>query len=187
MKDTGAERFLEVGTHLEASDIEELGTIHALAAGKALAHRLLARRDRTEKEIRDALAEEGISDVPVADDVVASLKRNGYLDDRRLAAGYIRFRLEHKPAGPRLLRRRLGQLGIDEAIIDAEIESAFEPGLELEIALRLAKAKMRGERERERGARRVHGFLSRRGFDSAIVNDICIQILKREISGEYDE
>jgi SOS response regulatory protein OraA/RecX len=85
------------------------------------------------------------------------------------------------------LRRKLGKLGVDEAVIEAEIDSAFEPGLEEELALRLARAKMRGERERERAARRVHGFLSRRGFDSAIISSICMQILKREISGEDHE
>ncbi len=115
------------------------------------------------------------------------MKRNGYLNDRRLAAGYIRFRLEHKPSGPYLLRRKLKKAGVDEAIIEDELESAFSPGLEEELAGRLALVKLKGVRERERGARRVHGFLSRRGFSGAIVNRICAQILKGEISGEGHE
>ena len=153
----------------------------------AYAYRLLASRDRTEREIRDALAKEDISVPSVVEDIVDSLKRNGYLNDRRLAAGYIRFRMEHRPAGPYLLRRKLKKAGVDEAVIEDELESAFEPGLEEETARRLAKAKMKGVLERERGARRVHGFLSRRGFSGSIVNRICAQILKGEISGEDHE
>lgn len=147
----------------------------------------MALRDRTEREIRDALAKEGISAPSVVEDIIDSLKRYGYLNDRRLAAGYIRFRLEHKPSGPHLIRRKLKQAGVDEAVIEDELESAFKPGLEEEIALSLALAKLKGVRERERGARRVNGFLSRRGFSSAIVNGICAQILKGEISGEDHE
>ncbi len=76
---------------------------------------------------------------------------------------------------------------MDEAVIEDELESAFKPGLEEEIARSLALAKMKGVRERERGARRVHGFLSRRGFSGAIVNGICAKILRGEIFGEDHE
>jgi regulatory protein len=176
-----------VGVTIEGPDIEELSTVHALASGTAYAYRLLALRDRSEREIREALAKEGISVHCVVEEIVASLKRNGYLDDRRLAAGYIRFRLEHKPAGPYLLRRKLEQAGVDEAVIEDELESAFGPGLEEEIAIRLATSKLKGIRDRERGVRRVHGFLSRRGFSGAIVSRICAKILNGEISGENHE
>ncbi len=178
---------MEVGASIEETDIEELRTVHALASGTAYAYRLLALRDRTEQEIRNALAKEGISVSSVVEDIVASLKRNGYLNDRRLAAGFIRFRLEHKPCGPHFLRRKLKMAGVDETVIEEELGSAFEPGLEEEIARRLAGPKLKGVRGRERGARRVHGFLSRRGFSGAIVNRICAQILKGEISGEDNE
>jgi SOS response regulatory protein OraA/RecX len=40
---------------------------------------------------------------------------------------------------------------------------------------------------RERAARRMAGFLSRRGFSPGIVGDICAGILRGEITGETDE
>jgi regulatory protein len=187
LKDPRTERFLEVGATIAEADIEELGGNHARAAGMEYAFRLLALRDRTEREMRESLASEGISDSAVVEEIIGSLKKHGYLDDRRLAAGFIRFRMDHRPCGPHLLRRKLREAGVDGSIIEEEIESVFVDGLEGELARRLAQEKLRGVTDRKRGARRVHGFLSRRGFSGAIMNEICARILRGEISGDCDE
>lgn len=187
LKGTTADRFLVTGKPVEPGDIEELETELALPAGMAYAYRLLSIRDRTEHEIRTSLAGEGITRPPVIDEIVASLKRQGYLDDRRLASGYIRYTLDHRPSGPHLMRRKLRQAGVEESVIEDEIASAFSSGYEARAAERLAIDKLRGESNRKRGARRVHGFLSRRGFSSSVVNDICARIMRGEIPGEDHE
>jgi SOS response regulatory protein OraA/RecX len=187
LRDPLTERFLEVGIHLEAADIEKLETDLALPAGMAYAYRLLSVRDRTEREIRDALAQEGIPTPGVVDEVVASLKRQGYLDDRRLASGYIRYMLEHRPSGPHLLRRKLRRAGVEENIIEDEIAAAVTAESEVETAERLARIKLGGKGGRERDARRVHGFLTRRGFSSAVVNRICARIVRGEFLEGDDE
>jgi regulatory protein len=187
LREPSADHYLEIGVPLDEADIEKLETHFALSAGTAYAYRLLSMRDRTEREIRDALAAEGIAVSGVVDEVVAALKRQGYLDDRRLASGYIRFMLEHRPSGPHLLRRKLRQVGVDEVIVEDELAKAISPELEREVAERLARVKLRGEAKRERGVRRVHGFLSRRGFSSSVVNGICARIMRGEIPGEDHE
>lgn len=187
LRESLTDRYLEIGTPLEKADIEKLETHLALSAGIAYAYRLLSVRDRTEREIRDALRAEGIIVSDVVDEVIRSLKRHGYLDDRRFAAEYIRFMLEHRPSGPHLLRRRLRHVGVDEGILEEELAKAISPDLERRAAERLARIKLRGEAKKERGVRRVYGFLSRRGFSSFVVNDICARILRGEIHGEDHE
>lgn len=187
LSDTPADRFLETGRTLERDEVAELETELAIPAGMAYAYRLLAIRDRTERELRDSLASEGITRPPVVDEIIASLKRQGYLDDRRLASGYIRFTMEHRPSGPHLMRRKLRDAGVEESIIEEEMALALEGGYEVRAAERLAREKLRDGGDRKRDARRVHGFLVRRGFSSAIVNGICAGILRGEITGEDHE
>ncbi len=187
LKDSPADRFLDAGVPIGPEEIEELETEHALPAGMAYAYRLLAIRDRTEHEIRSSLAGEGITSPPVIDEIITSLKRQGYLDDRRLASGYIRYTMEHRPSGPHLMRRRLREAGVDGNVIEEEIASAMSDGYEARTAERLAMDRVRGVSDRKKGARRVHGFLTRRGFSSSIVNEICAGILRGEITGEDHE
>lgn len=182
-----SERFLEVGVELDRGDIEELEGPIAVSAGLALAYRLLSVRDRTEWEIRQSLSQRGITSTKAGDQVVQALRRQGYLDDRRLAASYIRYITTHRPSGPHLLKRKLGAMGVGEDIIKAEIGEAMTPQREKEIALDLARNRFQDGMDRKRAVRRIHGLLSRRGFSSGIVNDICACLLRGDITGSHDE
>ncbi len=187
LKGTPADRFLDTGSSIGPEEIEELEGELALPAGMAYAYRLLAIRDRTEHEIRNSLAGEGITAPPVVDEIISSLKRQGYLDDRRLASGFIRYTMEHRPSGPHLVRRKLREAGVEESVIEEEIELMLSGDYETRAAERLARGKIRGGGERKRDARRVHGFLTRRGFSSSVVNGICARIMRGEFPGEDHE
>lgn len=187
LSDPASERYLAEGAALSAEDLAALAGPLARTAGMTLAYRLLAGRDRTERELRDALAREGITTPEVVVDIVETLRRQGYLDDRRLAAGAVRFALRHKPSGPRLLRRRLRAAGVREEIIEEELSAELPREREVELARELARRKMRGIADREKAVRRVHGFLSRRGFSESVVNGICAAILRGTFSGEGDD
>lgn len=181
------ERFLEVGFELDSREIEELEGSLAVSAGLAIAYRLLSVRDRTEQEIRNSLSDRGLSRSAVIDEVVRSLLQQGYLDDRKLAASYIRYVTAHKPSGPHLLRQKLWKMGVADEIIVAEIAAQLPPQRERELALEVARARLKHGMERKRAVRRINGLLSRRGFSSVIVNDICARILKRGLTGRHDE
>jgi len=144
-------------------------------------------RDRTEREIRSALAKEGITTPEVVDEIVGTLRRQGYLDDRRLASHFVQYTVKHKPSGPRLLRRKLREAGVSDEIIDAEIREAIPPEREREVAEELARKKLRGVKDREKAVRRIHGFLARRGFSESVVSAICSKILKGTFPGEDDD
>ena len=197
LKGRGTERFLEEGTVLDGTDIEELEGPVAREAGLAHALRFLSRRERTEQEVRAALQAEGIDNPASMDYIVETLKGKNLLNDRRFASELIGYRLRHNPAGPALLRRKLSGAGVPAEITDEFLAEAFPPGEEERIALKLAVDRLArtgpvrgpaGSRaDREKAARRLGGFLTRRGFSAGIVGGICAGILRGEITGETDE
>ena len=184
LRDERTERFLEEGATLARGDDELLAGPAARAAGLALAYRLLAGRDRTEREILGALAREGITASAVVGDIVVTLRRQGYLDDRRLASRYVRYAAQRRPSGPHLLRRRLREAGVGDDIIEEELRAALPPEREREVALDLALRKLRGAKDRVQAVRRVHGYLARRGFSERVVSSICAAILRGALPGE---
>ena len=196
-------RFLERGTVLDSADIEELEGPVAQAAGLSFALRFLSRRERTEHEVRMALEAEGIDNPASLDYIVETLKAKNLIDDRRFASELIEYRLRHNPAGPALLRRKLSVAGVSAEIIDELLTGAFPPGEEDRLASKLAVERLAraglaaglsegpdgaaGRPGREKAARRIGGFLSRRGFAAGITGSICAGILRGEITGETDE
>jgi regulatory protein len=187
LKDLSTAQFLRAGAELDGETLETLVGPAARTAGLTLAYRLLAMRDRTEHEIRAALGTEGIRTPEVVADIVETLRRQGYLDDRRLAAGFMRYAAKHRPGGPHLARRKLRKAGVSEEIIEAEIREALPPERERELAEALARKKLRGATDRIKAVRRVHGFLARRGFSESVVSAICSKILKGTFPGEDDD
>jgi regulatory protein len=187
LKDPSTAHLLKAGAELDGEALETLNGPAARTAGLTLAYRLLAMRDRTEHEIRAALGTEGIRTPEVVADIVDTLRRQGYLDDRRLAAGFMRFAAKHRPGGPHLARRKLRKAGVSEEIIEEEIREALPPARERELAEALARKKLRGTKSREQAVRRVHGFLARRGFSESVVSAICSKILKGTFPGEDDD
>ena len=99
LKDPSTAQFLKAGAELDGETLGTLVGPAARTAGLTLAYRLLAMRDRTEHEIRAALGTEGIRTPEVVADIVETLRRQGYLDDRRLAAGFMRFAAKHGRPG----------------------------------------------------------------------------------------
>jgi len=187
LKDPSTAQFLKAGAELDGEALETLGGPAARTAGLTLAYRLLAMRDRTEHEIRAACGTEGIRTPEVVAEIVETLRRQGYLDDRRLAAGFMRYAAKHRPGGPHLARRKLRKAGVSEEIIEAEIREALPPERERELAEALARKKLRGATDRIKAVRRVHGFLARRGFSESVVSAICSKILKGTFPGEHDD
>ncbi len=193
LKTPATERFLEEGAVLDPGDIEELEGPVARQAGMARALSFLSRRERTEHEVREELEAEGIDNPASMDYIVETLKRKNLLNDRRFASELIGYRLRHNPAGPALLRRKLSGAGVEAEVIDELLSDAFPPGEEERLASkmaldRLARAAAAESRSgREKAARRIGGYLSRRGFASGVVGSICAGILRGEITGEADE
>jgi SOS response regulatory protein OraA/RecX len=187
LRGPASERFIAAGARLDRGALEELAGPLARTAGMAFAYRLLAGRDRTEHEIRGALGKEGILTPEVVDGIVDTLRRQGYLDDRRLASHFVNETARRRPGGPHLIRRKLREAGVSEEIIEEEIREALPPEREREVAEALARKKLRGAKTREQAVRRIHGLLARRGFSERTINAICSSILRGIFPGERND
>jgi regulatory protein len=130
---------------------------------QALAWRALGRRERTEAELRAALAAKGVEPA-VADTVVAELKEGGYVDDASYALRFAADRRHLDGWGSERIERRLQTLGVERAHIAAALaERTAEEELTAAVALleRRFGVPPNDDRERERAL----GMLVRRGYE----------------------
>lgn len=134
----------------------------ALARRKAM--RLLEHMDRTERGLRERLKQEGFSE-EAAENALEYVKSFGYLDDARYARNYIAGRAGTK--GRQRILQELYQRGIDpQTAEEAWAEAAeLQDTDEMEAICRAVRKKYPEETVLdEKEARRLYGFLTRRGF-----------------------
>lgn len=128
---------------------------------KALA--AISRKDRTEREMRDWLAEREVEPEEI-DRVLEYLIENLAIDDRRYAVNFTADKRELAGWGrdrirETLLRRGVPRHLVEEAVGDGDRES------EIDRAVKVLKEK--GARlDDDRGRQRALGLLSRRGYDA---------------------
>ena len=140
---------------------------------------LLSYRSRTERELRTRLRAKSFPPALV-EWCLHRLREQGLLDDQAFASAHVRDRIRLRPRGRSKLREELRRKGVVAHVADEAISEAFleeetsEEALAREAALRWVEREGRGvaralsaarfSKERERSRRRLHGFLSRRGF-----------------------
>jgi regulatory protein len=173
--DVAAERGLREGVALSLEELDEarIAGERALALGRAL--NFLGYRARSDKEVRDRLRRYGYGEETV-EGVVGRLKDLGYLDDEDFAHFLAREKASRR-YGPRRVSAELRRRGVDAALARNVVEEEFAGRSELEEARSVAARRYnRGGSDAE--ARRVYGFLMRRGYSS----EVCA-----EITREYRE
>jgi regulatory protein len=147
---------------------------------------LLARRPRTREELKRRLRGKGYAR-SLIDDCLASLASQQLVDDGAFARSFLRDRLRLRPRGSRRLSQELREKGVDastaeRAVLEVFAEQAVsEADLARELALgwlerqnqavRSALASSDRTPERLRAARRLEGYLARRGFTGADARD----------------
>ena len=140
------------------------------------AYRQLGMRDRTEAEIRSALARRG-HDPQVVEEAVEELRRQRYLDDARFARRFAEDRRSLDGWGGERIRVRLAQLGVPGHLIDAAASSA--PEEELAAAVDLLRRRLSHGPGDERERQRALGLLVRRGFELELAYD-AIRSVERD-------
>ena len=132
---------------------------------------LLARAARTERELRQRLSRPAWSAPALVDDVVAALKRYGYVDDDAYARRFAERRAAAGRSGARRLRLELRAKGVeDRDLIESAVRDAFERTPEADAVDALIAKRTRGAPVTDRDdLRRLRDFLLRRGFDPETV------------------
>ena len=134
----------------------------------------LGYRARSGREVRDRLRRYGYGEETVGG-VVGRLEELGYLDDAEFAR--LAAREKARKYGPRRVSVELRRSGVDGEIAREAVEEEFAGRSELETALSVASRRYNREGS-EAEARRVYGFLMRRGYSA----EVCAEVA-REFRG----
>jgi regulatory protein len=124
----------------------------------------LARRELTEKQVRQRLARRGLETAAI-DDAVARLKASRALDDARVAGAFVRTAVRLKGRGPLRLERDLQGLGVDRTAAKAAVRDVLAETDERTLARQaLARRWRRAGRPEPADAARLYRALLRQGF-----------------------
>jgi regulatory protein len=111
----------------------------------------------------------------IGEEVIGRLRELGMVDDAAFAGTLVRDRVRLRPQGARRLAGELRQKGVDDETARAAIRETMEGEStdERELARRAAeKWRPRADEEPARARRRLHGFLTRRGFDGEVIREV---------------
>lgn len=156
---------LSKGQVLTDDDITALMNQSAVGHAVDRALRFLTLRPRSESEVRQNLARNGVAP-PVVEAAIQRITEIGYLDDRVFAKLWVEDRMRFKPTSPKALRYELKQKGVENAVIDsvlAELDAEAAAYHAAESQVR----KLRGTSQPE-FRERLQAFMLRRGFDYSL-------------------
>ena len=164
------ERGLREGVALGLEELDEARAAgeRALAMNRAL--HFLGYRARSRREVRDRLRRYGYGQETV-EGVVGRLEDLGYLDDEEFARTATREKARRY--GPRRVSADLRRSGVDAELAQNVVDEEFAGRSELEEA-RSAAARRYNRGGSDAEARRVYGFLVRRGYSS----DVCAEVAR---------
>ena len=169
-----AERGLREGVALSHEELGEVRVVGERALAMARALTFLGYRARSEREVRDRLRRYGYGEETVGA-VIRRLEELGYLDDAEFARMVAREKA--RKYGPRRVSVELRRSGVDAEVAHEVVEEEFAGRSEIEAAFSAAARRYnRGGSDAE--ARRVYGFLMRRGYSA----EVCAEVA-REFRG----
>ncbi|RLC58712.1 MAG: RecX family transcriptional regulator [Chloroflexi bacterium] len=163
---------LRVGQEVDDSRVAELEAAEARHTAMASALRLLSYRQRSEREMRDALRSKGIPEA-IAGETLDRLRELRLLDDQAFAEAWTESRQRHRPRGRRMLLAELAQKGVERELAQASVAEIDEEADALRAGRKRSQT-LRGREFRE-FRRRLGDFLARRGFGY----DVCEATIKQ--------
>ena len=175
---------IHVGDDVTTKDLAQLQEDDAKWRVRQAALHLLSYRPRAEQELRRRLRSKDFPNALV-EWCLRLLEEQGLIDDQAFASAYVRSRIRLRPRGRSRLAQELRQKGVSAEIAEQAIDQAFDNEETSERALACGAARGWLDRqgstlieslasvdrsdERERARRRLHAFLSRRGFGSDVI------------------
>ena len=168
--DVAVERGLREGVALGLEELEaaRVAGERALAMNRAL--HFLGYRARSRSEVRERLRRYGYGEETVGA-VIGRLEELGYLDDEEFARTVVREKARRY--GPRRVSADLRRSGVDTELAQDIVEEEFAERSEVEAA-RSAAARRYNRGGSDAEARRVYGFLMRRGYSA----DVCAEVAR---------
>lgn len=170
---------LRTGDEITPERISALIESEELASAKTAALRLLARRQRTERELRDRLREKEYGD-GLIQRVLTDLAAAGLVSDEQFARSLVHDSIALRPAGRLALRRKLLLLGVAKDTTDRVLDECFATVDQVSQALTVARRHLQRTRptdDRARVRSRISGALGRRGFSWDVIQQVLRQLM----------
>lgn len=166
------ERGLREGAELSEEELHEARVAgeRPLAMGRAF--NLLGYRDRLSREIRERLGRLGFSEETI-ESVITRLQELGYLDDEQYARNLAHVKSQRY--GPRRVYGDLRRGGLDDSTARSIVEEEFAGREEAREASEIAERRYNSREGSATQARRVYGFLTRRGYSA----EVCAEVARK--------
>ena len=132
--------------------------------------RYLARRERTEAQVKIFLSRAGASAVRIRL-LLSHFRERGYLDDKAYAARWARDRLARCPMGQARLEAELLAKGFDRTIVAKTVRQVYDDTNPRALARALLMQRL--GRAKAPDQRRGAGLLRRYGFEEDIIEELC--------------
>lgn len=167
---------LKVGQKLTEKQVDDLIFKNEFQKVLNKTFRLISRRPRSEKEIRDYLKRKK-SPLRLIEEVIKKLKKLKQIDDSTFASWWVEQRSTFRPRGKFGLTMELRQKGVDKEIIKKVVEEKVE---ELPLAKKLAQKKFKSYKNlpREERYQKMSAFLARRGFSWETIKKVVAKFLE---------
>lgn len=169
-----AERGLYEGLEIPAGALGDLRVAGERGPAMSRALNLLGYRARAAGEVRERLLRSGYGE-ETTELVVERLGELGYLDDEEFARTAAREK--SRKYGPRRIMTDLCRGGVDGEVAREAVEAQFPEDSELEAAREAARRRYNrsGSSGADAGAeaRRVYGFLVRRGYSAGVCAEVA--------------
>ncbi len=180
-----AAEALVFGATLSDEEIFRFDRMDQYFRGKDKVIGLVSKRARTRRQVETALESMSIES-SIRNGILAELEELGLIDDARFTREYVKLKVEIRQLGPYRLRHDLKRLGVRKTIVDEVLAETFDTEVQLEMAKDVAGRRMGGARVDEKAARRLSGFLQRKGFDFEVVNRVVYDLLHNSESNKTD-
>ena len=161
---------LREGVELSAEDLLEARVSGERPLAMTRALNVLGYRARSEGELRERLGRAGYAGGTV-EAVVERLRELGYLDDEEFARTAAREKARRY--GPRRILVDLRHKGVDDEVARGAVEDEFSGDEEMEAASAAAERRYNTGERSDALARRVYGFLARRGYSAGVCAEIA--------------
>ena len=155
------------GSMLEEDEFERIRLQYALPRAKHRAIAILAKRDKTEKELRDKL-QQSLTDTKTLEETISYVRTCGYVDDVQYARDYIYFKKGRKSFLQ--IKMELQKKGISSQVLETVFEE--EGGQEMEDILMQVKKYMRRFPQLDYASRqKIYAHFARKGYNSELIRE----------------
>ena len=171
---------LKVKDKINVESLKKLADEDNYIKCKNSALRVIERTYKSEKELRDKLALKGYED-HIIKRTIDFLREYNLLNDTNYAKMYVKDRARNQ--GKKKIRYTLIQKGIDENIIEEELEKLDKDEIREvvhEMTLKKYKALSKRESDEYKLSQKLYRFLMGKGYDYDLIKDVVKSIVKSE-------